>query len=49
MSAKALKGIRLDDETIKEIQKLAEIENRNFSNMLETLVKEALRKRKLKQ
>jgi len=44
-----LKGIRLDDEIIKEIEKLAIKENRSWSNMVKQLINEALRARKIKQ
>lgn len=38
------KTMRLDVEVIKKIEKLAERENRNFTNMVETILKnEALR------
>lgn len=32
------KTIRLDPSVIEKIEKLAEVENRNFSNMVETIL-----------
>lgn len=40
------KGIRLEPKTIKEVKKLAINEERTFSNMLQRLVKEAVKNRK---
>ena len=45
---KEFKGIRFDVETIKEVAKLAALEQRSWSNMLEVLAKESLQKRRMK-
>lgn len=34
-----IKSLRLDVEVIKKIERLAERENRNFTNMVETILK----------
>jgi len=39
-----LKGIRMDSDLIKEIDKKAKKENRSFSNMVRTLILRALSK-----
>jgi len=39
---KVLKCIRLDENTIKAVDALSKQENRNFSNMVETMLKREL-------
>lgn len=39
-------SIRLDDEMIQELQLLAKKENRNFSNLVETILKKYLEEQK---
>lgn len=39
-------SIRLDDEMIRELQLLAKKENRNFSNLVETILKKYLEEQK---
>lgn len=46
--AKEYKGIRFDVGTIKEVAKLAALEDRSWSNMLEVLARDALRSRRTK-
>lgn len=33
-----LKTMRLNDDVVKKVEKLAEEENRNFTNMVETIL-----------
>lgn len=44
---KEQKSITIEAKLIEIIEKLAEKENRNFSNMLEVLIQEAVSKREL--
>ena len=44
--AKIVKSITIDEEINKEIELLCVILNRNFSNFVESLLKEELKKRK---
>ena len=37
-----LKSVRLNESLIKEIEKMAKNENRNFNNMVETILKRAI-------
>lgn len=39
-------SIRLDDEMIQELQLLAKKDNRNFSNLVETILKKYLEEQK---
>jgi hypothetical protein len=38
-----LKAIRLKDKVVKAVEKLAEEDNRNFSNMVETMLLDQLK------
>ena len=38
-------SLRLDEDLVQEIEKIAETENRNFSNMVETILKKEIFKR----
>jgi hypothetical protein len=44
--AKIVKSITIDEETYKEIEMLCTILNRNFSNYVESLLKEEVKKLK---
>ena len=44
--AKIVKSITIDEETYKEIEMLCNILNRNFSNYVESLLKEEVKKLK---
>ncbi len=48
MAETIVKAVRMSIESYQEIQKLADKENRNFSNMCDTLLKESL-KQKIKK
>lgn len=44
--AKIVKSITIDEETYKEIEMLCNILNRSFSNYIESLLKEEVKKMK---
>ena len=44
--AKIVKSINIDEDTYKEIEMLCNILNRNFSNYVESLLKEEIKKLK---
>ena len=44
--AKIVKSITIDEETYKKIEMLCDILNRNFSNYVESLLKEEIKKTK---
>ena len=44
--AKIVKSITIDEETYKEIEMLCNILNRNFSNYVERILKEEIKKLK---
>ena len=44
--AKIVKSITIDEEVYKEIELLCVILNRNFSNFVESLLKEEIKKEK---
>lgn len=44
--AKIVKSITIDEETYKEIKILCNVLNRNFSNYIESLLKEEVKKLK---
>ncbi|MEQ9217832.1 MAG: ribbon-helix-helix protein, CopG family [Cyclobacteriaceae bacterium] len=41
-SEKILKAVRMDADMVDRIQEMAEKQNRNFSNMVKTILRESL-------
>jgi len=46
MTYKIQFGIRLDEDTLTEIKKIAEDENRSLNNLIEYLVKQYIKEKK---